>query len=365
MRNLVKEWQSELKQTFTGTRDAVPAWVPLLAEGDDPGYHRPGSAVWAVHGDMPTIVAGIRALLMQALHPGAMAGVHDHSRFREDPLGRLAGTIRWIFTVSYGSTSAARAASDWVLRVHGSVRGDYVDGRGVTRSYAANDPELLRWVHIAFTDAFLSAHKNWGRPIPGGPDAYVREWAQAGGLMGVESPPLSEEAMRRQLDHWYDAGELRSDEQGRRDRGVHPQPAAASRAAARLPGAFRGAVFSLEPKYREMLGLRTARLGPIPLPGGPGNQGDSRRRTPCPGPDGTQRAGCPARLRRLGYQALRLTGSVLDRGGVRGHSGTQKGPGPRDRGQPRRMGDLNPRGRNPTRVPGVRHRPLGEFSSCF
>ena len=97
MRNFPREWQAELKQTFTGTRDAVPEWVPRLAEGNDPGYHRPGSAVWAVHGDMPTIVAGIRALLMQALHPGALAGVHDHSRFREDPLGRLAGTIRWIF----------------------------------------------------------------------------------------------------------------------------------------------------------------------------------------------------------------------------------------------------------------------------
>ena len=65
--------------TFTGTRDAVPDWVPRLAEGDDAGYHLPGSAVWAVHGSMPTIVAGIRALLMQALHPGALAGVHDHS----------------------------------------------------------------------------------------------------------------------------------------------------------------------------------------------------------------------------------------------------------------------------------------------
>ncbi len=58
--------------------------------------------------------------------------------------------------------------------------------------------------------AFLSAHKLWGRPIPGGPDAYVREWAQAGTLMGVESPPLSEADMRRQLDRWYDGGELSS-----------------------------------------------------------------------------------------------------------------------------------------------------------
>jgi uncharacterized protein (DUF2236 family) len=266
MRRLLRNWQAELKQTFTGSRDAVPDWVPRLADGNDAGYHLPGSAVWAVHGDMPTIVAGIRALLMQALHPAALAGVHDHSRFREDPLGRLAGTIRWIFTVSYGSTEAARAASDRVLRLHGTVRGDYVDGHGVPRSYAANDPELLRWVHIAFTDAFLSAHKLWGRPIPGGPDAYVREWAQAGLLMGVDAPPRSEAEMRRQLDRWYDDGELRSDERVAetvafiRDPPLHPVLKRGYRVL------FAAAVSSLEPKYRELLGLKKARFGPIPLP---------------------------------------------------------------------------------------------------
>ena len=266
MRNAFRDWQTELKQTFTGTRDAVPDWVPRLAAGDDAGYHLPGSAVWAVHGDMPTIVAGVRALLMQALHPGALAGVHDHSRFREDPLGRLAGTIRWIFTVTYGSTAAAREASDWVLRLHQSVRGEFVDGHGVARSYAANDPELLRWVHIAFTDAFLSTHKIWGRPIPGGPDAYVREWAQAGRLMGVDTPPLSESEMRGQLNRWYDDGELRFDARVAevvallRNPPLHPSL---------RPGyqvLFAAAVTSLEPKYRDLLGLRTARLGPLPLP---------------------------------------------------------------------------------------------------
>lgn len=266
MFNFLTEWRGELKRTFTGTPDAVPEWVLKLADGDDAGYHLPGSAVWAVHGGMPTIVAGIRALLMQALHPGALAGVHDHSRFREDPLGRLAGTIRWVFTVTYGSTGAAREASDWVLRLHERVRGTYVDGAGRPQNYSAKDPELLRWVHIAFMDAFLAAHKLWGGPIPGGPDAYVREWAQAGLLMGVPSPPLTEEEMRRQLDRWYDDGELVSDEKVAetvafiRNPPIHP---------AFKPGyrvLFAAAVTSLEPKYRELLGLKTARLGPVPLP---------------------------------------------------------------------------------------------------
>lgn len=266
MRNVLKEWRTELKLALTGTREDVPSWVPRLAEGDDPGYYLPGSAVWAVHGSMATIVAGIRALLMQALHPGALAGVYDHSRFREDPLGRLAGTIRWIFTVTYGSTEAARGASDWVLRLHESIRGSYVDGHGEARDYTANDPELLRWVHIAFTDAFLSAHKLWGGPIPGGPDAYVREWAGAGRLMGVDAPPLSEKEMRQQLDRWYDGGELRWDERVAetvsflRDPPLHPTLRPGYRVL------FAAAVTSLEPKYRDMLGLRAARLGPIPLP---------------------------------------------------------------------------------------------------
>lgn len=264
MRNILREWQGELKRAFTGSPDALPDWVPRLAEGDDAGYHLPGSAVWAVHGSMPTIVAGIRTLLMQALHPGALAGVHEHSNFREDPLGRLARTIRWIFTVTYGSTAAAQAASARLRRLHEPVQGTYRDGMGSLRSYSANDPDLARWVHIAFMDAFLSAHKIWGGPIPGGPDAYVREWAQAGRLMGVQDPPLTEAEMRRQLAR-YNA-ELRADSRVEetvsfiRNPPLHPL----LRPGYRIM--FAGAVYSLEPAYRRMLGLRTPRLGPFPLP---------------------------------------------------------------------------------------------------
>jgi uncharacterized protein (DUF2236 family) len=266
MRNLLREWQDELKRAFTGSSDAPPGWVPRLAEGDDAGYHLPGSAVWAVHGSMPTIVAGIRTLLMQALHPAALAGVHEHSKFYEDPLGRLARTIRWIFTVTYGSTAAAQEASARLHRLHEPVQGSYSDGHGMQRPYSANDPELARWVHIAFLDAFLAAHKIWGGPIPGGPDAYVREWAQAGRLMGVEDPPLTEADMRRQLDRWYDNGELRADSRVEetvafiRNPPLHPLLRPGYRIL------FAGAVYSLEPKYRDMLGLRTPRLGPFPVP---------------------------------------------------------------------------------------------------
>ena len=173
-------WRSHLLQTLSGTDDGSPQWVRDLAGGADAGFFGPGSASWAVHGGMATMVAGIRALLVQALHPGAMAGVHDWSRYREDPLGRLTGTIRWLITVTFGDRATAERSSAMVRGLHQRVKGEYVDAFGMTRSYAASDPELIEWVHLAFTDSFLTCHEIWEPEIPGGPDAYVREWATAG-----------------------------------------------------------------------------------------------------------------------------------------------------------------------------------------
>jgi uncharacterized protein (DUF2236 family) len=303
MRSVLGEWRSEIKQTFTGVPEGVPEWVQRLAEGDDPGYFRPGSAVWAVHGSMPTIVAGIRALLMQSLHPGVLAGVRDHSNYRADPLGRLANTIRWIFTVTYGSTAAAREATHMVLRLHEHVQGEYVDGRGNTRSYAANDPELLRWVHIAFTDAFLTAHKIWGGPIPGGPDAYVREWAKAGQLMGVQAPPLTEADMRLQLDSWYDAGDLRGDARVRETVDFLRNPPLRPMLKPGYRVLFAAAVSSLVPKYRDMLGLRRASLGPIPLPTRLATRATLAVVHLALGRVGPSEQAARRRLRRLGYEA--------------------------------------------------------------
>lgn len=266
MRNVFRTWRDEIKKTFSGRADAPPDWTLQLAEGDDPGYHLPGSAVWAVHGSMTPIVGGIRTLLMQSLHPGPLAGVHEHSNFREDPLRRLANTIRWIFTVTYGSTAAAQEATRRVRHLHEPVQGSYRDNDGGVRTYSANDPGLAGWIHIAFTDGFLAAHKIWGGPIPGGADAYIREWAQAGQLMGVEEPPLTEAEMRSQLDGWYRSGELRADDRVRetvefiRNAPLHPLLRPGYRIL------FAAAVYSLEPRYRRMLGLSVPRLGPFPLP---------------------------------------------------------------------------------------------------
>lgn len=247
--------RSRLIETLAGRSDEVPAWVRRLEQGEDEGFFAPESAAWAVHGGMPTLVAGVRALLLQALHPGALAGVRDHSRFREDPLGRLANTIQWIHTVTFGSRDQAVASSEMVRSLHRRVVGRYVDGHGVGRPYAANDPDLARWVHLAFTDAFLTAHEGWGAPIPGGADGYVAEWAVAGELMGVDSPPRSAAELRAAIDAVTDAGELRGGPE------VDEVVSFIRRAPLRRmlrPSyriVFRAAVSTLEPRHRQLLGL--------------------------------------------------------------------------------------------------------------
>jgi uncharacterized protein (DUF2236 family) len=252
--------RAKIQTTLSGQPAGDPPWVTALEFGSDRGFFGPGSAAWAVHGDMPTLVAGIRALLTQALHPGAMAGVHDHSRYREDPFGRLAGTIRWIFTVTYGSREDAETASEWVLRLHDKVRGVYPGADGAPVPYAANDPDLLRWVHLAFTDAFLGAHEVWGRPIPGGPDAYVRDWATAGRLMGVDGPPETRAELHDQLRAYL--GILRHDERVADVVRFLRRPPLSPVLRPTYPLLFNGALASLPDDLLELLRL-TAPRGPV------------------------------------------------------------------------------------------------------
>jgi uncharacterized protein (DUF2236 family) len=261
---ILETWRRQLIGTFSNNATEIPQWELELAKGDDAGYFGTESAVWAVHGSMTPIIAGIRALLLQALHPGAMAGVHDFSDYKEDPLGRLAGTIRWIFTVTYGDTKAARSGSEWVLRLHERVHGTYEDAAGVERPYSANDPEIARWVHLAFADAFLSSHQRFGGPIPGGPDAYVSEWAVAGELMRIDNPPRSEAELREQMAA-YD-GELRHSAYVQEALGFLRRPPLPRSQLMGYRVLFAGAVSSLEPRHRELLGLKEPRIGPFRIP---------------------------------------------------------------------------------------------------
>ncbi|WP_077491045.1 oxygenase MpaB family protein [Sinomonas mesophila] len=263
---LIAPLRRRLLLTFSGQSEGVPSWQLALEEGDDAGYFGPGSAVWAVHGGMSPIVGGIRALLTQALHPGVLAGVVEHSDYRTDPVARLAGTIRWIFTVTYGDTAAAARACAWVRRRHRPVRGTYTDAAGVTRAYSANDPELEAWVHLAFTDAFLRTYEALEGPVPGGADRYVAEWARGGRLMGVRTPPLTERDLAERLAAYDDAGQLGGGP--RLDEVVaflrRPPLDPLLRPGYRL--LFAAAIGTMPQRYLDLLGLERPSVGPVPLP---------------------------------------------------------------------------------------------------
>ncbi|HSL58931.1 MAG TPA: oxygenase MpaB family protein [Acidimicrobiales bacterium] len=169
-----------------------------VATADDPGWFGPGSATWQVHGDLSMIVGGLRALLLQTLHPLAMAGVADHSDYRDDPFGRLHRTGGFVAATTYGDSAAAARAVDMVRRVHVRVRGTAPDGR----PYSASDPHLVTWVHVTEVDSFLAAHRRYGtRPIsPADADRYVAEMAQVCEALGGDDPPRDVAALRAWID---------------------------------------------------------------------------------------------------------------------------------------------------------------------
>jgi uncharacterized protein (DUF2236 family) len=161
----------------------------------DPGLFGPSSVTWRVHGDGPSmLVGGVSALLLQTLHPGAMAGVAQHSAFRQDPMGRLRRTAAFVTTTTFGSTPAAEDAIALVRRLHGHVRGTRHDGR----PYAADDPDLLRWVHVAEVGQFVrSYHAYSGRPLRTAEiDRYYDEVAEVARRLGTTEVPTSADGIR-------------------------------------------------------------------------------------------------------------------------------------------------------------------------
>jgi uncharacterized protein (DUF2236 family) len=143
-----------------------------------------------VHGDSAMFIGGIRALLLQSLHPLAMAAVAQHSDYRGDPWGRLQRTSYFLAVTTFGRTGDAHEAIARVRAVHRHVTGTAADGR----PYQASDPHLLTWVHIAEADSFLRAHTAFGtRPLDqAGRDGYVADMARIGAELGVPDPPLTE-----------------------------------------------------------------------------------------------------------------------------------------------------------------------------
>jgi uncharacterized protein (DUF2236 family) len=191
------------RRLLSGDPDGVPPWLDVIAAGDEGGLYMPEDAPWIVHADFGTLVGGIRALLMQALHPGSLTGVATHSRYEQDALGRLAGTIRWLTVTTFGSHAAVAGEAQRVNRMHKRVTGDYQTSEGEKRPYKAADPDLLLWVHIAFMDSFLRCHQMYAwREIPGGADAYVRLWAKSVEPIGLATAPLSEAQLVSEINRY-------------------------------------------------------------------------------------------------------------------------------------------------------------------
>lgn len=152
-----------------------------------PRWFAAGSPVRRVHADAATFVGGLRALLLQSLHPLAMAGVAGHSGFRGDPWGRLARTSTFLATTTFATADDAQEMIDRVRAVHERVRGKAPDGR----PYRASDPHLLAWVHAAEADSFLAAHQRYGerRLTPAEADEYVAQSGRVARALGAQDVP--------------------------------------------------------------------------------------------------------------------------------------------------------------------------------
>ncbi|MEU6934230.1 oxygenase MpaB family protein [Streptomyces sp. 2RAF24] len=167
---------------------------------DTPGprWFAPQEPIRRVHGDASMFVGGLTALLLQSLHPRAMAAVEAHSGYRGDPWGRLQRTSTFLAFTTYGTVEDAQLAVDGVRAVHARISGRTPDGD----PYRADDPHLLEWVHIAEVDSFLRAYQRYGaqRLREDECDAYVASTARVGRALGMVHPPRTTDELAERID---------------------------------------------------------------------------------------------------------------------------------------------------------------------
>lgn len=235
-----------LQSMFRGP-DAAAAPV----EVGDPGWFGPESVTWRVHADASMFVAGIAALALQALHPLAMAGVADHSDFSVDPLGRLRRTASFVGVTAYGTSTEAAAACAVVRRVHERVTGTAPDGR----SYAANDPDLLDWVHVSEFAVFAAANRRYAaQPMDRDElDRYVAEVARIAVELGDPEPPRSWAELHEHLERHR--AMVAVGEQAREAWRFLEDPPLPAPVRAAWPVLFRGAMACLPPWATELWGV--------------------------------------------------------------------------------------------------------------
>lgn len=165
-----------------------------------PRWFTPDDPIWRVHADAAMFPGGIRALLLQSLHPLAMAGVAGHSGYKGDPWGRLQRTSEFLATTTFGTIDHAQEQIARVRSIHDRVRGKAADGR----PYSASDPHLLAWVHATEADSFLTAYQRYAvTPLsPAEADLYVEQGGVVASALGVVDPPTTVAALRATIESY-------------------------------------------------------------------------------------------------------------------------------------------------------------------
>ena len=171
--------------------------VQQIMDAPGPRWFAEDRPIRLVHGDASMFIGGLRALLLQSLHPLAMAGVANYSDYRQDPWGRLQRTADFLAATTFGPADEAHRVIERIKTVHLKVNGTTRDGR----AYSATDPHLLKWVHLAEIDSFLCSYQRFGKwPLDqAGRDAYVLDTALVARAVGVIDPPESQSELHEQL----------------------------------------------------------------------------------------------------------------------------------------------------------------------
>ena len=177
--------------------DDAPTKAKGIWEAEGPRWFTPEDPIWRVHQHAAMFPGGVAALLLQSLHPSAMAGVAGHSGFRGDPWGRLQRTSYYIAATTFGTIEHAEEVIEHVASIHERIRGRADDGT----PYAASDPDLLRWVHVAEIHSFLTAYQMFSgdRLTAQEADTYVSQSRTASTLLGARDLPVDVTGLREQL----------------------------------------------------------------------------------------------------------------------------------------------------------------------
>ncbi len=174
-------------QNITGASSSLEAFKSPVG---DPGLFGPQSVVWKVHADFSAMmVGGLSSLMIQALHPRALAAVWDHSNFREQLKARLGRTALFVASTTYGGVELATQSIQRVNAIHAKIEG--LDLKG--QPYKANEPDLLRWVHLIETVSFLNAYQHLAlRPLSVADcNQYVVEMNKVGEMLGAVNLPTT------------------------------------------------------------------------------------------------------------------------------------------------------------------------------